>query len=751
MGTTTDYRLAAKWDLTTAEYRLAELLHKTAGVPNRLSFNARLRDSATQIEELHFEAPQLNVVASATYQYAGKEPLSLTVTTNQFPAGTATRLLPRLTPYQPDGKLQVEISGKGDPNQADGMRWEGAASLAGCSFRPPGQGNPLSEIDGTIRLRGTTLETEQVTGRIGSSFFSVRGRMVGFSSPSVELSLSSPALRLQDVGTGPDREALVVQNLSANISLKERTLTIGSLSGKIKDSSFSIQGAIPDIGKPDLTLRVDFPFLKAEDMAFLSGLRRKDTDPGHPPPIALQARVSAASGTVGETHFSRLAAEFSLDNSRLVLPALNVGILGGTLAGSGQVAFTAAGGPVYEARYRLDRLDAARLLGAAGVREYLDGLLSGEGELTARGGNRDELKKSACGSANIEVREGTVRTYGAAGQEAVASFPFSSLQAGFSFERNGITLRSIKIDTYGGVISGSGEAAFRSDTVGAYAVRWQLGQIDAAAFFRAGRVTKEISGLLSSQGNLTATGDSLATLKKTAQGSIELHLAQGTINKFQILSGVFSILNVSQLLEFRLPDMVLTGLPYDTIDGTFSLAGGSAATSDLVLKSPSLNISLVGKADLVNEEFDLKVGVQPLQSVGKVVSRIPVAGWILTGGDRQLIVTYFEATGKWDNPKVSAIPVQTLPKGVFNIFKRTFQLPEKLITDTGEVIMGKIYADNSQSIGNTPLVRLTSALPAPALNRCMDNLLDNGIVPLLLLPTERSNGECDETTAQPSF
>jgi hypothetical protein len=392
---------------------------------------------------------------------------------------------------------------------------------------------------------------------------------------------------------------------------------------------------------------------------------------------------------VGEAPFHQFSSELSLENNRLDLKSLNVGILGGAVAGSGQVDFAAAGEPAYQARYRLDRLDAARLLGAAGVREYLAGLLSGVGELTARGGNPDELKKGARGSANIEVREGTVRTYGTAGQEAVASFPFRTLQAGFSFEPNRFTLNSIRIETYGGVISGSGEAAYPSDNMGTYSTRWHLEQIDAAAFFRAGRVTKEISGLLTSQGTLTATGDSLASLKKSAQGSIELHMAKGTINKFRILSGVFSILNVSQLLEFRLPDMVLTGLPYDTIDGTFSLVGGSAATSDLVLKSPSLNISLVGKADLVNEEFDLKVGVQPLQSVGMVVSRIPVAGWILTGGDRQLIVTYFEATGKWDDPKVSAIPAQSLSNGVFNIFKRTFQLPKKLVTDTGEVIMGK--------------------------------------------------------------
>jgi len=51
-------------------------------------------------------------------------------------------------------------------------------------------------------------------------------------------------------------------------------------------------------------------------------------------------------------------------------------------------------------------------------------------------------------------------------------------------------------------------------------------------------------------------------------------------------------------------------------------------------------------------------------------------------------VTYFKATGKWSNRRFTAIPVTSLSNGVFNIIKRTLRLPEKLITDTGEVIMG---------------------------------------------------------------
>jgi len=75
--------------------------------------------------------------------------------------------------------------------------------------------------------------------------------------------------------------------------------------------------------------------------------------------------------------------------------------------------------------------------------------------------------------------------------------------------------------------------------------------------------------------------------------------------------------------------------------------------------------------------------------VDKVVNRIPVVGWLLTGKDKSFLTAYFEAKGKWSDPKVSAIPAKSLAKGALNVFRRVFELPMRLFTDTGEVILGK--------------------------------------------------------------
>jgi uncharacterized protein YhdP len=187
---------------------------------------------------------------------------------------------------------------------------------------------------------------------------------------------------------------------------------------------------------------------------------------------------------------------------------------------------------------------------------------------------------------------------------------------------------------------------------------------------------------------LTAYGDSAAALKKSLQGSMTVHLEDGVIKKYGFISTVFSILNLSRIVDFRIKDLDITGTPYDDIDGRFVFKEGAFSTRDLSLHSPALNMTVVGKADYVNQELDIKVGVQPFQTVGRIVGRIPVIGWILTGGKKSVVVAYYEVKGKWDNPTITSVSMSALPSGVYNIFKRALNLPEEMYTQPGKVFMG---------------------------------------------------------------
>jgi uncharacterized protein involved in outer membrane biogenesis len=266
---------------------------------------------------------------------------------------------------------------------------------------------------------------------------------------------------------------------------------------------------------------------------------------------------------------------------------------------------------------------------------------------------------------------------------------FRKLRSNVHFEQKILYLEDTECSLLGGSFAGKGRIDFGTKDGPRYQASVNLKNIAAERLLHALGTTRELTGALSIEGELTAKGDTLAEVKASSLGNLRLHCEKGSLRKFALLSKLFSILNVSQLFKFKLPDMVSGGMPYDEIKASFSFKDGLVRTDDLFIDSEAMNISLVGQFDLVKDQLDVTIGVKPLQTIDKVVSRIPIAGWILTGKNKSLITTYFEAKGSLDNPTVKSIAAKSMAKGVFSIFKRLFSLPAKLFTNTGEVIINQ--------------------------------------------------------------
>jgi uncharacterized protein involved in outer membrane biogenesis len=266
---------------------------------------------------------------------------------------------------------------------------------------------------------------------------------------------------------------------------------------------------------------------------------------------------------------------------------------------------------------------------------------------------------------------------------------FSKLNASAQQEKGTIYLEHLTAGMLGGKLTAKGRIAPGGEKGDRYDLTLDISKADADKLFAALEISREVTGTLALHGDLTARGNTLLDIKKSALGNIRLNMNNGTLRKFSTLSKVFSILNVSQLLKFKLPDMAYGGMPYSSIKGSISVKDGILATQDLFITSNAINVSIVGSADIVKEDLNLTIGAQPLQTVDKIVNRIPIVGWLLTGKEKNLLTAYFEAKGKWSDPQVSAIPVKSMGKGILNIFIRAFELPVRLFTDTGEVILGK--------------------------------------------------------------
>ncbi len=167
--------------------------------------------------------------------------------------------------------------------------------------------------------------------------------------------------------------------------------------------------------------------------------------------------------------------------------------------------------------------------------------------------------------------------------------------------------------------------------------------------------------------------------RRTAQGGVSLDVERGVLLRFNSLSKIFSFLNVSQLFSRQLPDPAREGMPFHRLSASFSLKDGVLQSEDLLIDSPAMNMSLVGEFDLVSEKVDALIAVKPLRTVDRIVTRIPVAGWILAGEEKALITAHFQLRGPFSAAEVVPVPVTSLSEKAVGIFRRIFGLPGRLI------------------------------------------------------------------------
>ncbi len=254
------------------------------------------------------------------------------------------------------------------------------------------------------------------------------------------------------------------------------------------------------------------------------------------------------------------------------------------------------------------------------------------------------------------------------------------------YTKNLLRLSDLSFRYQGGRITAAGETRWAAGAATSHHYRFSLSGIPVEGLFQALEKDRTLTGNLSGTGDLAVTGQTAADFKKSVTGSLQLKIEKGVLKKFQVLARIFSLLNVSQLLRLKLPDMTAEGMAFRATTVDITLKHGIAATDNFYLDSDAMNIVGMGKIDLVRRTIDATIGLQPLQTIDNLISRIPVAGWILTDDNRRFITVYFEAKGSLDNPVVNVIPIKGLSAEVLNIFKRVFKLPQKLVTDTGEII-----------------------------------------------------------------
>jgi len=132
------------------------------------------------------------------------------------------------------------------------LRWGGNILFTGFSFRPNETIKTISNISGAINFNGDTLETSQLSAHLGSSILFGKGKLIGFTNPSLSLVFSSPSLDPADFGLLTPQKGVRLTKVQGNIALQNRDLQIKSFTTHLNRSIFHLKGSIRDLDNPSI-------------------------------------------------------------------------------------------------------------------------------------------------------------------------------------------------------------------------------------------------------------------------------------------------------------------------------------------------------------------------------------------------------------------------------------------------------------------------------------------------------------------
>jgi hypothetical protein len=147
-------------------------------------------------------------------------------------------------------------------------------------------------------------------------------------------------------------------------------------------------------------------------------------------------------------------------------------------------------------------------------------------------------------------------------------------------------------------------------------------------------------------------------------------------------------------VKLRTADIFESGIPFEVITSDFVMAHAVMKTDNLMLRGPAMNLSAVGDINLMNDNVDLIVGAQILETIGKILGNIPIAGEFFTGKDKSLTIGYFHVKGPYQEASVTPMPVKSISGPILKIFRTIIDIPRELFSTT---------ADNQTHTGQQPV------------------------------------------------
>ncbi len=189
---------------------------------------------------------------------------------------------------------------------------------------------------------------------------------------------------------------------------------------------------------------------------------------------------------------------------------------------------------------------------------------------------------------------------------------------------------------------------------------------------------KSLSGDVKSfNTSIKGKGKDRSEILKSLSGKISLDIRSGMMDQEKLKHGVHKLFGSG---PDSLPLKDSTRSSFKQLSGDFIPKDGIFETENFIFETDNRRTSIVGTFDLKKNQMDTVVGVAPLAGLDRFLTKIPLVGGIITGGDeKSLLKTYYNVKGDFDDPEITLIPFTSLGKKVMGIFQGVLQAPGEIL------------------------------------------------------------------------
>ena len=190
-----------------------------------------------------------------------------------------------------------------------------------------------------------------------------------------------------------------------------------------------------------------------------------------------------------------------------------------------------------------------------------------------------------------------------------------------------------------------------------------------------GRKGSDLVGRFDLNGHVYAQGPA-DKLADNLRGELEFTAPAGRVRRSLELEKMLRILNTTEVLVGKLPDLNAEGFTYEGAHIKCGIEGSRLTVQEYLVDGSSMKITGQGTVDLRTRQMDATALVAPLKTVDRLVSKLPLIGYIL--GD-SLVSIPIKISGDWENPQIAPLDPKLVGTGLLEMTERTLKLPFEIL------------------------------------------------------------------------